>query len=248
MTEMTENHRKILEDMIATQERMRTELMVAIRGQGAPRDPLPQMQPHIGGADLDPILEASQEEGDAVQSVMGAEIDPVIPIPEGKDPKRGAASVAGEGGVGHRREAAASPARVVTVPSLPPSNLGQHTIGNRVDDDHKDGLCEALKFLFKNCTDNKSEFKWQCIVTGLGFGIGNGIACWSVLVFYGSRSKHYNARWFSLGFYLLDSLSSFGDNRVQILVPAGVMKIVKDQALTTALKAIAGSAGATLFP
>ncbi|KAK9096878.1 hypothetical protein Sjap_022375 [Stephania japonica] len=84
MTEITENHRKTLADMTAAQERMRTELMLAIRGQRAPRDPLPQMQPHIRGADLDPILEASQEEGDAVQSVMGAEIDPVIPIPESR--------------------------------------------------------------------------------------------------------------------------------------------------------------------
>ncbi|KAK9155122.1 hypothetical protein Sjap_002602 [Stephania japonica] len=88
---------------------MRTELMVAIRGQGAPRDPLPQMQPHIGGADLDPILEASQEEGDAVQSVMGAEMDPVIPIPEGgKRPQK-------RGGVGRRRGRRRSPARAASI-------------------------------------------------------------------------------------------------------------------------------------
>ncbi|KAK9145002.1 hypothetical protein Sjap_004905 [Stephania japonica] len=64
MTEMTENHRKTLGDLTAAQERMRTELMISIRGQRALQEPLPQMQPHIGGAYLDPILEASQEEGD----------------------------------------------------------------------------------------------------------------------------------------------------------------------------------------
>ncbi|KAK9096389.1 hypothetical protein Sjap_021886 [Stephania japonica] len=82
MTEMTKNHRKTLKDMTAAQERMRIELMVAIRGQRALWDPQSQMLPHIRGANLDPILRASQEEGDAVQSVMGAEIDPVILILE----------------------------------------------------------------------------------------------------------------------------------------------------------------------
>ncbi|KAK9124545.1 hypothetical protein Sjap_014147 [Stephania japonica] len=72
--------------------------------------------------------------------------------------------------------------------------VDQHTHGNRADDDHKDGLCEALKFLFSDCTDNKSEFKWQLIVTALGFGVGNGIACWSVLVFYGFCSKRKSRR------------------------------------------------------
>ncbi|KAK9090724.1 hypothetical protein Sjap_023901 [Stephania japonica] len=82
ITEMTENHRKTFEDLTASQERMSTELMVAIRGQRALQDPLPQMQPHIRGTDLDPILEASREEGDAGQSVMRAEIDPMVSIPE----------------------------------------------------------------------------------------------------------------------------------------------------------------------
>ncbi|KAK9124551.1 hypothetical protein Sjap_014153 [Stephania japonica] len=65
----------------------------------------------------------------------------------------------------------------------------QHTPGNGADDDNEDGLCKALKFLFKDCADNKSEFKLQLVVVALGFGVGNGIACWLVLVFYGSRPK-----------------------------------------------------------
>ncbi|KAK9144197.1 hypothetical protein Sjap_004100 [Stephania japonica] len=98
MTEMTENHRKTLEDMIAAQERMRTELMVAIRGQGAPRDPLPQMQPHIGGADLDPILEASRgRRGTHPDRKKG-----------GKRPQK-------RGGVGRRRGRRRTPARAASI-------------------------------------------------------------------------------------------------------------------------------------
>ncbi|KAK9130740.1 hypothetical protein Sjap_011227 [Stephania japonica] len=74
---MTKNHRKMLEDLIAAQERIRIEMMVAIRGQRTPQDPLPQMQPHIRGADLDPY--ASGFVGGMGRRPVsdGAEIDPL---------------------------------------------------------------------------------------------------------------------------------------------------------------------------